>query len=92
MNAPDELVSLPELANDGAVAAVVSDDGGRIVRATSTAAELLGMSAAKMVGVRLIDLAADGWAGAAENAFCGCARDRSIPSRCCCSVAADAAR
>jgi len=69
MNAPDELMSLPELANDGAVAAVVSDDGGRIVRATSTAAELLGMSAAKMAGVRLIDLAADGWTGAAENAF-----------------------
>jgi len=69
MNAPDDPLLLSELVDDGSVAAVVTDGGGRVVRATSAAAALLGFTAAGLAGQRLNTLVADGWQGAVENSL-----------------------
>jgi two-component system NarL family sensor kinase len=70
MNARDDIPpSRSDLDNDGPIAAVFTDFGGRLLRATSPAAHLLGLSSAKIVGSRLIDFAAEGWQGPVENAL-----------------------
>jgi two-component system NarL family sensor kinase len=69
MNALEGHAMNPDLAAESQSAAVVTDDEGRILQGTGTAAELLGLSAAELIGRRIGDLVDESWKGAADGAL-----------------------
>jgi two-component system NarL family sensor kinase len=69
MNAAGDPSLLADVADDGRVAAIVTDGTDRVLRATDAAAELLGLPVSRLNGRHLCELAADGWQGTIEDAL-----------------------
>ena len=55
--------------DEGAVAAIVVDEYGKVLEATSGAAAMLGFEASELYGQSLSDLAAEGWSWVVQNAL-----------------------
>jgi two-component system NarL family sensor kinase len=69
MAAAIEARDAQQVFDDGAVAAVVVDESGRLIEATSGAASMLGFGRAELRGRSLHDLVADGWGWVVQNAL-----------------------